>query len=124
METFHATKSIFTNYGISEWQIIFEVYFMPVLMLSSLVAWILSGRCWNVYAYWVIAAIGMMHYPVDVIEHGWKTLLPMNPYPEAKDQMWGYYFVASWFGWMVVILSLSSPLWRKWLRRKLGLMNP
>jgi len=123
----------------SLWDDIWYNFFIPVLMTGSLVAWILSGRRWNCYAYWFVVALGLIHYGGALISEGWKEVLPQLPYtisnytaPDGStgscltmfdDSRWRMHFAARLLDWTIVLLSLSAPFWRKWLRRKLGLRD-
>jgi len=118
------------------WEDIWLDFFVPTLMAGSLVAWILSGRRWNSYAFWFVMALCMIQYGGLVIESGWKEVLPRYPYQytytpdggiglsfsdSGYNYRWRMHFVARLFDWTIVFLSLSAPFWRKWARRKLGL---
>jgi len=120
------------------WEDIWYNFFTPILMTGSLVAWILSGRRWNSYAYWFVVALGLIHYGGVVISEGWKEVLPHYPFHYTHtfegqtatvtatigcDSRWRMHFAARVLDWTIVLLSLSAPFWRKWLRRNLGLRD-
>jgi hypothetical protein len=128
------------------WIDIWDHFFIPTLMAGSLVAWILTRRRWVCYAYWVIVALGLMGLAFQVAHEGWEAFLFQDRWsktysgtrleegktvcyhssvvwffnPRERDQL---DFAAKLTDWTIVLLSLSAPFWRKWLRRKLGLRD-
>jgi hypothetical protein len=118
------------------WDDILNNFFTVSVLTASLAAWILSGRRWNAYGFWVVLGLGLVHYICLVVYSGWGSVMPQDPLvhftghsitgvrmPIVADSRWGMHAAAKTLDWLVVILSLSAPLWRNWLRRKLDLKD-
>jgi hypothetical protein len=119
----HKAMSVFymVNYSIPYWDQVFREYFVPVVMAASLTAWILSGRRWNAYGFWFIVGWGLVHYAITIYLNGWSEVVPGNPFQVSEGLRDGMIYWARILGWAVVTLSLSAPIWRKSVRRWLGL---
>jgi|WetSurMetagenome_2_1015567.scaffolds.fasta_scaffold103064_2 hypothetical protein len=118
------------------WDDIMNSFFTSFVLAVSLVAWIISGRRWNAYGFGVVLALGLVHYTCLVVHSGWGSVLPQDPFvyytghsitgasmPIVVDSRWELHFAARAIDWLIIILSLSAPRWRTWLRRKLGLKD-
>jgi len=109
------------NYSVPYWEHVFWEYHLPVILALSLIAWILSGRRWNAYAYWAVVAYVFIFYALRVYDNGWNEVVIRDPFSAPLGTRDGMIRWARILDWTVVILSLSAPIWRNRVRRWLGL---
>jgi len=108
-----------TLYSRPLWEEILVILGPAVLMSAVLVAHVLTDRRWIGVACWGIVAAGVAYYAYFGATDGWKELLPHYPNDSVYDPRWRARFVAALLLDVVILLCLSAPLWRRWVRRRL-----
>jgi hypothetical protein len=110
-----------TLYSLPMWQDILYQFLPSALILGALLTRIFSERHWIRYAYWAVIALILGHYIVLAVTSGWGAVVPRAPDPSVYDPRWGIRFAANLLAWTMVLLALSEPTWRRWLRHRFGL---
>lgn len=70
--------------GIYMWPLWYDAaswFLSPACLLAALIGWVLSGRRWVAYVYWVLVVHVMGPYAMQAGIDGWKALLPEAPHP-------------------------------------------
>jgi hypothetical protein len=116
----HLTAAMLALADFTEplWVEIWRACFTQTIMAGSLVAWVLSGRRWNAYAYWVVVALGLIRYAYLLHAGGWDEVVPGRPESEGNLLFWAKIAYI-----LIVAISLSAPFWRRRARRCLGLQD-
>lgn len=110
-----------TLYARPLWLAIVYLIVPPAFMLGAAVLRVLSNHRWTRYAYWIIIAAGIAYYVSLVMTAGWRELAPHGPPDSIYDPRWKIKFTLKLIAGVAVLVSVSAPFWRKWVRWKCGL---
>jgi len=90
-----------------------------IVVLLALAVYILSSRRWVAVLYWVIVALFLYEHAYVAFNHGAReAFVPNVPDGSVFSPRWGWSFAATLLADVVIVLALSAPLWRRWLRRR------
>ena len=110
-----------TIYSWPLWQHILRYFLPPAFTLWALVVWTLTSRRWVRYVCWLIVALTICGYVRIAAVGRLRYIFPRTPDASVYDPRWWISYYALSLAWTVFLFLLSSPIWRKWLRHKLGL---
>ena len=111
------TMVLATLYALPFWQEALACFAPAAVMLAALVARVLSERRWVRLMYWSLVAAAVLYYASYMASDGWKDFVPQDPRNSVYDPRWGTRFAAALLGGLMIVLSLSAPLWTNRIRR-------
>jgi hypothetical protein len=112
-----------TLYALPLWQEITHLIVPPAFMLGAAVVHVLNSHRWARYTYWITIGAGVAYYVSQVMAAGWRELIPHGPDDSIYDPRWTLRFAVKLIAVVAVLVAVSLPFWRRWVRWKCGLAD-